>query len=180
MEWSSRYEHQKVSTVAFTLTDFMIGGYGIGNKVNFLDQIFSIMGPLTEAWCVCFFGTIVNVLESAVLLLGGRHYVRKCVFKFWYGRIYTLLSNYHKKCNVQVTNFLILLIQNERISFIIAMAISVKHILKYKNTVLFYFHRCFFRGNGGTANILRISGAQGYPECGTQRVRLSHYIICCF
>lgn len=33
-----------------------------------------------------------------------------------------------------------------------------------------YYDRCFFRGNGGTANVLRISGAQGYPECGTQRV----------
>ncbi|PNF26529.1 hypothetical protein B7P43_G13971 [Cryptotermes secundus] len=32
-----------------------------------------------------------------------------------------------------------------------------------------YYDRCFFRGNGGTANVLRISGAQGYPECGTQR-----------
>ena len=34
-----------------------------------------------------------------------------------------------------------------------------------------YYDRCFFRGNGGTVNVLRISGAQGYPECGTQRVR---------
>lgn len=33
--------------------------------------------------------------------------------------------------------------------------------------------RCFFRGNGGTVNVLRISGVQGYPECGTQRV-MSH------
>lgn len=33
-----------------------------------------------------------------------------------------------------------------------------------------FYDRCFFRGNGGTANILRISGPQGYPECGTQRV----------
>nr|CAD7601352.1 unnamed protein product [Timema genevievae] len=32
-----------------------------------------------------------------------------------------------------------------------------------------FYDRCFFRGNGGTANVLRISGAQGYPECGTQR-----------
>ncbi|XP_011504229.1 PREDICTED: uncharacterized protein LOC105367274 [Ceratosolen solmsi marchali] len=32
-----------------------------------------------------------------------------------------------------------------------------------------YYDRCFFRGNGGTVNVLRISGAQGYPECGTQR-----------
>ncbi|XP_017767802.1 PREDICTED: uncharacterized protein LOC108556286 isoform X2 [Nicrophorus vespilloides] len=32
-----------------------------------------------------------------------------------------------------------------------------------------YYDRCFFRGNGGTLNVLRISGAQGYPECGTQR-----------
>ncbi|XP_066249102.1 uncharacterized protein nompA [Euwallacea similis] len=32
-----------------------------------------------------------------------------------------------------------------------------------------YYDRCFFRGNGGTRNVLRISGAQGYPECGTQR-----------
>ncbi|KAK7863129.1 hypothetical protein R5R35_002011 [Gryllus longicercus] len=32
-----------------------------------------------------------------------------------------------------------------------------------------YYDRCFFRGNGGTANVLRISGQQGYPDCGTQR-----------
>ncbi|CAG9764134.1 unnamed protein product [Ceutorhynchus assimilis] len=32
-----------------------------------------------------------------------------------------------------------------------------------------FYDRCFFRGNGGSANVLRISGAQGYPECGTQR-----------
>lgn len=31
------------------------------------------------------------------------------------------------------------------------------------------YDRCFFRGNGGTVNVLRISGAQAYPECGTQR-----------
>lgn len=33
-----------------------------------------------------------------------------------------------------------------------------------------FYDRCFFRGNGGTVNVLRISGPQGYPECGTQRV----------
>lgn len=33
-----------------------------------------------------------------------------------------------------------------------------------------FYDRCFFRGNGGTINVLRISGPQGYPECGTQRV----------
>ncbi|XP_060519493.1 uncharacterized protein LOC132697826 isoform X2 [Cylas formicarius] len=32
-----------------------------------------------------------------------------------------------------------------------------------------FYDRCFFRGNGGTINVLRISGAHGYPECGTQR-----------
>ncbi|XP_065340307.1 uncharacterized protein nompA isoform X4 [Cloeon dipterum] len=32
-----------------------------------------------------------------------------------------------------------------------------------------FYDRCFFRGNGGTTNVLRISGAQGYPDCGTQR-----------
>ncbi|XP_046683736.1 uncharacterized protein LOC124369721 isoform X2 [Homalodisca vitripennis] len=32
-----------------------------------------------------------------------------------------------------------------------------------------YYDRCFYRGNGGTVNVLRISGAQGYPDCGTQR-----------
>ncbi|XP_065169086.1 uncharacterized protein nompA isoform X3 [Atheta coriaria] len=32
-----------------------------------------------------------------------------------------------------------------------------------------FYDRCFFRGNGGTMNVLRISGANGYPECGTQR-----------
>ncbi|KAJ8980671.1 hypothetical protein NQ317_013283 [Molorchus minor] len=31
------------------------------------------------------------------------------------------------------------------------------------------YDRCYFRGNGGTVNVLRISGAQGYPDCGTQR-----------
>lgn len=35
-----------------------------------------------------------------------------------------------------------------------------------------FYDRCFFRGNGGTANVLRISGPQGYPECGSQRVGL--------
>lgn len=47
--------------------------------------------------------------------------------------------------------------------------------------------RCFFRGSGGTVNVLRISGTQGYPECGTQRVRqfkvdhisISHSIFTC-
>lgn len=38
-----------------------------------------------------------------------------------------------------------------------------------------YYDRCFFRGNGGTVNVLRISGPQGYPECGTQRVRNLFY-----
>ncbi|XP_065219533.1 uncharacterized protein LOC135845021 isoform X2 [Planococcus citri] len=32
-----------------------------------------------------------------------------------------------------------------------------------------YYDRCFYRGNGGTLNVLRISGAQGYPDCGTIR-----------
>ncbi|XP_051170465.1 uncharacterized protein LOC127287511 isoform X2 [Leptopilina boulardi] len=32
-----------------------------------------------------------------------------------------------------------------------------------------YYDRCFFRGSGGTINVLRISGTQGYPDCGTQR-----------
>lgn len=41
-----------------------------------------------------------------------------------------------------------------------------------------YYDRCFFRGNGGTVNVLRISGPQGYPECGTQRVML--YFFNCF
>jgi hypothetical protein len=36
-----------------------------------------------------------------------------------------------------------------------------------------YYDRCFYRGNGGTANVLRISGAQGYPDCGTQRVNIA-------
>lgn len=35
-----------------------------------------------------------------------------------------------------------------------------------------FYDRCFFRGNGGTVNVLRISGPQGYPDCGTQRVSL--------
>ena len=33
-----------------------------------------------------------------------------------------------------------------------------------------YYDRCFQRGNGGLVNALRISGAQGYPDCGTIRV----------
>jgi len=33
-----------------------------------------------------------------------------------------------------------------------------------------FYDRCFFRGNGGTVNVLRLSGPQGYPDCGTQRV----------
>ncbi|XP_061720522.1 uncharacterized protein LOC133527501 isoform X4 [Cydia pomonella] len=32
-----------------------------------------------------------------------------------------------------------------------------------------FYDRCFFRGNGGVSNVLRITGAHGYPECGTQR-----------
>ncbi|XP_038211604.1 uncharacterized protein LOC119832073 [Zerene cesonia] len=32
-----------------------------------------------------------------------------------------------------------------------------------------FYDRCFFRGNGGVQNVLRITGAHGYPECGTQR-----------
>ncbi|XP_016979520.1 uncharacterized protein LOC108044866 isoform X4 [Drosophila rhopaloa] len=32
-----------------------------------------------------------------------------------------------------------------------------------------FYDRCFFRGNGGTVNVLRLSGPQGYPDCGTQR-----------
>ncbi|XP_072942408.1 uncharacterized protein nompA isoform X2 [Epargyreus clarus] len=32
-----------------------------------------------------------------------------------------------------------------------------------------FYDRCFFRGNGGVTNVLRITGAHGYPECGTQR-----------
>lgn len=39
-----------------------------------------------------------------------------------------------------------------------------------------FYDRCFYRGNGGTANVLRISGAQGYPDCGTQRVILLWWI----
>lgn len=39
-----------------------------------------------------------------------------------------------------------------------------------------FYDRCFFRGNGGTVNVLRISGAQGYPECGTQRVKYRNSI----
>lgn len=39
-----------------------------------------------------------------------------------------------------------------------------------------FYDRCFFRGNGGTVNVLRITGAHGYPECGTQRVSEINYI----
>lgn len=38
--------------------------------------------------------------------------------------------------------------------------------------------RCFFRGSGGTVNVLRISGTQGYPECGTQRVSTTILFFC--
>lgn len=38
-----------------------------------------------------------------------------------------------------------------------------------------FYDRCFFRGNGGTVNVLRISGSQGYPECGTQRVECDEF-----
>lgn len=37
-----------------------------------------------------------------------------------------------------------------------------------------YYDRCFFRGNGGTINVLRISGSGGYPECGSQRVSMTY------
>lgn len=41
-----------------------------------------------------------------------------------------------------------------------------------------FYDRCFFRGSGGTVNVLRISGTQGYPECGTQRVNiLFRYLV---
>lgn len=39
-----------------------------------------------------------------------------------------------------------------------------------------FYDRCFFRGNGGTVNVLRISGPQGYPECGSQRVNLWSFL----
>jgi hypothetical protein len=42
--------------------------------------------------------------------------------------------------------------------------------IEFHNLIIYIFYRCFFRGNGGTVNVLRISGPQGYPECGTQRV----------
>lgn len=35
-----------------------------------------------------------------------------------------------------------------------------------------FYDRCYQRGNGGLVNVLRISGAQGYPDCGTIRVRI--------
>ncbi|XP_059489050.1 uncharacterized protein LOC132204524 isoform X3 [Neocloeon triangulifer] len=38
-----------------------------------------------------------------------------------------------------------------------------------------YYDRCFFRGNGGTVNVLRVSGAHGYPDCGTQRLNSRGY-----
>lgn len=42
-----------------------------------------------------------------------------------------------------------------------------------------FYDRCFFRGNGGASNVLRITGAHGYPECGTQRVRKPK-LLCLF
>ena len=32
-----------------------------------------------------------------------------------------------------------------------------------------FYDRCFFNANGGTKNVLKISGPSVYPECGTQR-----------
>lgn len=43
---------------------------------------------------------------------------------------------------------------------------------KMRKTAFIFIGRCFFRGSGGTVNVLRISGTQGYPECGTQRVSI--------
>lgn len=40
-----------------------------------------------------------------------------------------------------------------------------------------FYDRCFFRGNGGTVNVLRISGSQGYPECGSQRVESKKTLV---
>lgn len=36
-----------------------------------------------------------------------------------------------------------------------------------------YYNRCKVQGTGGIVNVLRISGPQGYPDCGTQRVRVA-------
>lgn len=35
-----------------------------------------------------------------------------------------------------------------------------------------HYERCFWKGNGAQINVLRISGAQGFPDCGTVRVRI--------
>lgn len=40
-----------------------------------------------------------------------------------------------------------------------------------------FYDRCFFRGNGGVSNVLRITGAHGYPECGTQRVNIEFIYV---
>ena len=31
---------------------------------------------------------------------------------------------------------------------------------------------CYIRGNGGRNNVLRIPGANGFPNCGTEQVRV--------
>lgn len=49
----------------------------------------------------------------------------------------------------------------------------IKCVIIYKTNV----YRCFFRGNGGLVNVLRISGPQGYPDCGTQKVCTLNYDI---
>lgn len=41
-----------------------------------------------------------------------------------------------------------------------------------------FYDRCFFRGNGGSINVLRISGPQGFPECGTQKVNGFFLFVC--
>lgn len=40
-----------------------------------------------------------------------------------------------------------------------------------------YYDRCFYKGNGGQVNVLRISGAQGYPDCGTIRVSIKIILL---
>lgn len=42
-----------------------------------------------------------------------------------------------------------------------------------------HYDRCFFRGSGGTVNILKISGIQSQPSCGSQRVRTQFIYISC-
>lgn len=63
--------------------------------------------------------------------------------------------------------------ESTRMAFMIGKSEKSYLINEVKIAIGNFEHfRCFFRGSGGTVNVLRISGTQGYPECGTQRVSI--------